>query len=85
MCNIRPKEPSGSLGGKGLFIAEHDEANVLLAVLLQVADQFVEVPVKGQPLYRPNIEHVGQAGVPDGENLFPDGLSHRNPPPFHFR
>ena len=70
---------------QGLFLAEHDEVNVLLAVVFQIADKLVEVPVKGQPLYRPNIEHVGQAGVPDGENLFPDGLSHRNPPPFRFR
>ena len=75
MCNIRPKEPSGSLGGKGLFLAEHDEANVLLAVVFQIADKLVEVPVKGQPLHHRDVEHVGQAGVPDGENLLPD------PPP----
>ena len=66
---------------QGLLFAVHDEVNVLFAVLLQVADQLVEVPVKGEALHHRDIEHVGQAGVPNGENLFSDGLSHRNPPP----
>lgn len=54
-----------------LLFAVHDEVNVLFAVLLQVADQLVEVPVKGEALHHWDIEHVGQAGVPDGENLSP--------------
>ena len=41
---------------QGLLFAVHDEVNVLFAVLLQVADQLVEVPVKGEALHHRDIE-----------------------------
>ena len=43
---------------QGLFLAEHDEVNVLLAVVFQIADKLVEVPVKGQPNMEPAIMAV---------------------------
>ncbi len=55
------------------------EVCVLAALLLKVADLIIETMVKGQPLYRRHIKHVRQSGVADGEYLFPDDISSRQP------
>lgn len=49
---------------------------VFAAMLLKVANQLIIPSVVGQPLHRRHIEHVRQAGIPDRQNLFPDGVSH---------
>ena len=78
---IETRPPVSGAGSVALCLACHDEVCVLAAMLLKVADQFKVAPVEGQPLYHRHIKHIRQAGVADGEYLFPDGVSHRWAPP----
>ena len=56
-------------------------SDIFLAMLLNEDHQLIEVSLVGQPLHHVCIKHIRQAGVPDGEDLLFDRLSHRRSPP----
>ena len=78
--NICTRYPPRKLCNLFLF-AGHNEADVFLPMLLQIIDQFVEVPLISKALHHVHIEHISKPCLADCENLFLNLLRHRCTPP----
>lgn len=66
---------------EGSFLARHDEIDILFPVVFEPVNQLIVTEIKGDPLDCLDIKHVGKAGIPDGEDLLADQVSHSQPPP----